>query len=264
MATPREQLAYALRQARIDAGYHTHGALARVLCVSRPVVTRAENASQSVPSEAILAAWANATGADLAMLTNYAERARSPRNWFARWSEDFEPRATLIRWFEPLLVPGLLQTESYARAVLSWKPDSAGTEANLKSRMERQSVLDRAELRVLLLGSVLTREVGNASVMAEQLDYLVTVGSRPSVMLQVVPDIPDIAGALEGGFAVATEGAADVAAYSASNIKGSVFTEPDLVARAVRVFDGLRMDALPWSQTRDLIQKAGEQWRTRS
>lgn len=260
MATPREQLAEVLRKSRIDAGYESHGALARKLNVSRPVVTKAENPAHPVPSDAILAAWAGATGAGLDVLTDLAQRARSgPPGWFARWA-DIEARASLIRWFEPLLVPGLIQTESYARAVLAWKPDSGSAEANLKTRLARQSVLDRAELRVVILGSVLNREVGDASVMCEQVEQLLIVGSRPSVMIQILPDTPAVAGALGGAFAIATEETADVAAYTDSIVKGGVYTDPDLIARAARVFDGLRADALPWTQTQDLLRKAGERW----
>jgi transcriptional regulator with XRE-family HTH domain len=260
MATPREQLAELLRQARLDAGFGSHGELARKLNVSRPVVTKAENPAHPVPSDALLAAWAGATGAGLDVLTDLAQRARSgPPGWFAKWA-DIEARASLIRWFEPLLVPGLLQTESYASAVLAWKPDSAAAEANLKNRLARQSVLDRAELRVVILESVLYREVGDAATMCEQVQHLLVVGNRPSVMLQVVADTPAVAGALGGAFAIAAEGPADVAAYAESNIQGAVYTDPDLIARAARVFDGLRADALPWTQTQDLFRKAGERW----
>jgi hypothetical protein len=224
------------------------------------VVTKAENPAHPVPSDAILAAWAGATGAGLDVLTDLAQRARTgPPGWFAKWA-DIEARASLIRWFEPLLVPGLIQTESYARAVLAWKPDSGSAEANLKTRLARQSVLDRAELRVVILGSVLNREVGDASVMCEQVEQLLIVGSRPSVMIQILPDTPAVAGALGGAFAIATEETADVAAYTDSIVKGGVYTDPDLIARAARVFDGLRADALPWTQTQDLLRKAGERW----
>ena len=224
------------------------------------MITKAENPAHPVPSDAMLAAWAGATGAGLDVLTDLAQRARSgPPGWFAKWA-DIEARASLIRWFEPLLVPGLLQVESYARAVLAWKPDSASAEANLKTRQARQTVLGLAELRVVILGSVLNREVGDASVMCEQIEHLLTVGSRPSVMIQIVPDVPGVAGALGGAFAIATEGTADVAAYTDSIVKGGVYTDPDLIARAVRVFDGLRADALPWTQTQDLLEKAGERW----
>ncbi len=83
--------------------------------------------------------------------------------------------------------------------------------ANLKVRLARQAVLDRAELRVVILESVLYREVGDAATMGDQLQHLLAVGSR-------------------------------------------------LLARATRVFDGLRADALPWTQTQDLLTKAGERW----
>jgi hypothetical protein len=260
MATPREQLAALLRQARLDAGFGSHGELARKLNVSRPVVTRAENPAHPVPSDAVLAAWAGVTGAGLDVITDLAQRARSgPPGWFAKWA-DIEARASVIRWFEPLLIPGLLQTESYAGAVLGWKPDSASVAVNLRNRLARQSALDRAELRVVILESVLYREVGDAETMCEQVQHLLAVGSRPSVILQVVADTSAVAGALGGAFAIAAEGTADVAAYAESNIQGAVYTDPDLIARAVRVFDCLRADALPWTQTQDVLRKAGERW----
>lgn len=260
MTTPREQLADILRKSRIGAGYASHGALARKLNVSRPVITKAENPGHPVPSDSMLAAWAGVTGAGLDVLADLALRARSgPPGWLAKWA-DIEARASLIRWFEPLLVPGLVQVESYARAVVAWKPESASADANLQTRLARQVVLGSAELRVVILGSVLSREVGDASVMCEQIEYLLAVGSRPSVMLQVMPDVPGVAGALGGAFAIATEGTTDVAAYTDSLVKGGVYTDPDVIARAVRVFDGLRADALPWAQTREFLEKAGERW----
>jgi hypothetical protein len=96
--------------------------------------------------------------------------------------------------------------------------------------------------------------------MAEQISHLLCVGSRPSVMLQVVPDTPAVAGALGGAFAISTEGTADVAAYTASIIQGGVYTDPDLISRALHVWDGLRTDALPWAQTKDFLEKSGERW----
>jgi hypothetical protein len=131
---------------------------------------------------------------------------------------------------------------------------------NLTNRLARQSVLDHAELRIMMLGSVLNREVGDASIMCEQVQHLLAVGSRPSVMLQIIPDTPAVAGALGGAFAIATEGTADVAVYNESIVQGAVYTDAELVARAARMFDALRTDALPWAQTQDLLEKAGERW----
>lgn len=263
MATPREQLATALRQARIDAGYPSQRDLAKGLAVSRPVISRAENAAEAVPSPCLVVRWAEVTGADVDTLNDYAKRARSPRSLFVKWAEDFEQRATLIRWFEPLLVPGLIQTENYARALVSWKPFSASdVDTTLRERLMRQAVLDRAELRVLLLGSVLHREVGDASVMAEQIEHLLSIGSRASVTIQVVPDTPEVAGALGGAFAIATQGTADIATLADSLVQSSVHTDSDLIERACLVFDGLRADALPWRQTREFLMEAGKRWKT--
>jgi hypothetical protein len=58
MPTPREQLAEILKQSRLEAGFESHGSLAKRLNVSGPVVSKAENPAQPCPSDAILAAWA--------------------------------------------------------------------------------------------------------------------------------------------------------------------------------------------------------------
>jgi transcriptional regulator with XRE-family HTH domain len=259
MATPREQLAELLKQSRIDAGFASQGALARRLNVSRPVVSRAESATYPPPTGAILAAWAGVTGAPLGELNKLAEKVRSG-GWFAGWAEDIEPHCSMIRWFQPMLVPGLTQTENYARAIVSWKPLAATAEANLRDRLARQSVLQRVELRVVILSSVLDREVGDSATMAEQIQHLLNVGSLPNVMLQVLPDTPAMAGGLGGAFAIATEGTTDTAAYTDSMIKGGVYTEPDVIARAVRLFDALRADAYSWSQTQEVLEERGNRW----
>src|SRR5580693_5055127 len=111
-----------LRQSRLDAGYESHGALAKRLNVSRPVITRAENAGHPVPSDAVLAAWAGVTGAALDMFTGLAQRAKSGTpDWFMPYRQA-EAEASILRCWSPVLVPGVLQTESYMRAVLSVEP----------------------------------------------------------------------------------------------------------------------------------------------
>jgi hypothetical protein len=213
-----------------------------------------------VPSDDVLADWAEVTGADIGIVKDLAHRASSrPAQWFVPW-EVIEARATVICWFAALLMPGLVQTEAYARAALGWKPDSATTEANLKNRLARQAALDRLELRVVILESVLYREVGDAATMAGQIEHLLELGARPNVTLQILPDTAEVAGALGGAFAIATEGATDIAAYSESQIQGTVHTDSGRIARAARMFDALRVEALPWTQTRERLTKAGQHW----
>jgi transcriptional regulator with XRE-family HTH domain len=93
--TPREQLAEMLKQARIGAGYGSHGALAKRLNVSRPVVTKAENPTHPPPSDAILAAWAGITGVALDVLTDLAQRAKSGTpEWFMSYRQASDSRSS--------------------------------------------------------------------------------------------------------------------------------------------------------------------------
>lgn len=183
--------------------------------------------------------------------------------WFADWVA-IEQRATVIRWYEPWLVPGLLQTSDYARAVLTWKPDSSNASANLAGRMERQIILDAdesPELRILLAESVLTTEVGDADTMARQCAHLAELAQRPDVTIQALPLVVARAyGGMAGGFAVATVDTTDVAVYIESSVRGFTVKDTMMITRAVRVFDALCSDALSWVATLDLIHKAVDRW----
>jgi transcriptional regulator with XRE-family HTH domain len=150
-----------LRLARIDAGYGSHGALARKLNVSRPVITKAENAAHPVPSDAILAAWAGVTGAPLDTLIELAHRAKSGTpDWFMSYRQA-EAQAQTLRCWAPLVIPGLLQVESYARAVLRVENYAPARLAELvTARLERQSVIGRAYLTAIIDQQVLNQGSG--------------------------------------------------------------------------------------------------------
>jgi transcriptional regulator with XRE-family HTH domain len=105
-----------------------------------------------------------------------------------------EEAATGLAWYEPELVPGLLQTESYARAIITAdNPDVPEEEISrrVQLRIERQALIRRdtapLELRVALNESVLRRPVGSREVMADQLDALAQAAELPNVTLRVVP-----------------------------------------------------------------------------
>ena len=153
--TPREQLAGILKRSRLEAGLESHGALAKRLSVSRPVVSKAENPAQPVPSDALLAAWAGATGVGLDQLADLAQRCKSGTpDWFMPYLTA-ESEADTLRCWSPLLLPGLLQAEPYARAVLSVEPYTPDRLAELvAARLERQHVLGRAYLTAIIRLSV--------------------------------------------------------------------------------------------------------------
>ncbi len=137
--------------------------------------------------------------------------------WFRDWVE-IEREAVSLRWFEPLLIPGLLQTEEYARAVLAAAhPASPQDEVErlVSARMDRQAILDQAGpplLWVILDEGVLTRPVGGPAVMRDQIERLIKAARQPRIVLQVVPLGAGAHAGLAGRFAIASfDGPADVA-----------------------------------------------------
>jgi hypothetical protein len=258
MATPREQLANMLRQSRIDAGYDSHGALARKLNVSRPVVSKAENAAHPAPSDAILAAWAGATGAALDTLTDLAQRARSGTpDWFMPYRQA-ESQASILRCWSPVLVPGVLQCESYMRAVLSVEDYSAAQLDELVSaRLERQVVIGRAYLTAIIDQHVLHRLIGSAAVMAEQCAHLGSVAERPRIALHVIPEGTNVG--LWGALYLATRDNTVTVCLPA--LEDVTSTAGDLVAKATWAFERILGAAMPRAESLDLIRTAEERWK---
>jgi hypothetical protein len=115
-----------------------------------------------------------------------------------RWFEVYvglEAAAAKISWYEPELVPGLLQTEAYARALIPTAglvEDETEIERRVTLRMERQKILTRKspsplELDVVVSEALLYRIVGDRAIMAAQLRHLVTISEKvPTVRLRLV------------------------------------------------------------------------------
>jgi Domain of unknown function (DUF5753)/Helix-turn-helix domain len=131
-----------------------------------------------------------------------ARQANTPGWWhrygdvLPSWFQSYlglEASAALIRTYEVQFVPGLLQTEDYARAVVLLGHGRARTEEidrRVALRMQRQEILDRADaaqLWAVVDEAVLRRPIGNPKVMRAQVEALLEATSRPNVRLQVIP-----------------------------------------------------------------------------
>ncbi|MCX4097497.1 helix-turn-helix domain-containing protein [Nocardia sp. alder85J] len=109
------------------------------------------------------------------------------------WFENYlglEGAAKSIRTFEAQLVPGLLQTEDYARAVVSLAHNGLETARRVELRRERQKILEQQTgptLWAILDESVLRRTVGGNEVMRAQIQHLIRMAEHPSVSIQVLP-----------------------------------------------------------------------------
>jgi DNA-binding XRE family transcriptional regulator len=186
-------------------------------------------------------------------------------SWFAEWIVA-ERRATSLCWWEPLLVPGLLQTADYARAILAAGPDTTEDELEglVSARIERQAIFDRPKppkLWVVLDEAVLHRLIGSRKIMYDQLLHLADTSCRPSITVQVVPAGVGAHAGLLGGFAIASVDGAPSSVYMESPDQGQTTEKPSVVGKLSLTFDTLRAEALPRGASRDLIGKiAEERW----
>src|SRR5215472_11704160 len=192
-------------------------------------------------------------------LRSRAARANSPGWWHEypdivpAWFEPYvglEEAASEIRAYEIQFVPGLLQTEDYARAVTTLRysnPKEINSRVSL--RMTRQAILDRPDspsLRVVLDEALLRRPVGGPSVMRAQLKHLIQMSQRPNMTIQVIPFKVGGHAAAGGPFSLlrfAEDDLPDVVYMEQLN-SAQHLTKPDVVDRYLAVFQRLRTDAL--------------------
>jgi transcriptional regulator with XRE-family HTH domain len=256
------------RRARVAAGFSSQDALAARLGFDRTVVAKAET-GQRPPTVDVLAAWCQACHLDdelFGRLAALARRADGPvPSWFEGWLEA-EGRAHTLRVWSPVLLPGLLQTAEYARALfLAVGLDEEAAGEQVAVRLGRQEILDRPDppqVVVVLYEAVLHHLVGSPQVMHDALVHVAELSQRPNVSIQVIPVDTGANAGLCGSFSLASDdGAPEVLLMETVE---DVTTETrSLVRRAANIFVRVQADALPRAASRALILEAAEQWKTR-
>jgi len=209
------------------------------------------------------------TGVEREALIALAQQSRT-RGWWHAYSDvlpgryvGLEAAASSIRNYEPTMVPGLLQTEAYARAVVgaAMVEDPEEVARRVAARMARQAVLtDPNPLRfwAIIDEAVLYRTVGGPEVMRKQLDHLVhMVTTRPNVTLQVLPFTAGAYLSMGNPLVILSfPDPADSDVVFLENIAGELYLEdPESVTRYSVVFDHLRAAALSPEETVALIKK---------
>jgi transcriptional regulator with XRE-family HTH domain len=194
------------------------------------------------------------------ILSEHLKRRAYP-GWFADWP-DKEAQARRLRSFEPLVVPGLLQTEAYARAILSTRVGVTAEDLDeaVAARMDRQRILHREqppELWVILDEAVLRRPVGGPGVMREQLFYLTKAARRPYIVTQVIPFTAGAHEGMRGGaFVLAEFAGASAVAYQDAASSGQIIEDAAAVSALAVTWDTLRLDALSRAASISLIEEA--------
>lgn len=136
-------------------------------------------------------------------LVDIARKARERSPWWAKYKPyassellsycAYESSAKIVRNFEPLLVPGLLQTEDYARTILRTlrgSKDPQRINHLVELRLQRQDILsmqDGRKLHFIMDEAVIRRAVGGPTAMRRQLTYLRDLASRPGISIRVIP-----------------------------------------------------------------------------
>ena len=184
--------------------------------------------------------------------------------WFQDWAIK-EAEAATLRWFEPLVVPGLLQTEDYARAIFQtrFKITADEIEERVAARMRRQQVLTRndpAALWVILDEWVLRRPVGGRHVMQEQANRLIEAARQPHIVIEVIPASVGAHEGLEGAFAIAEFEDSPSVGYQEGAAGGQPVEEPKDVAALDLTWDTLRGETLPRAASLALLEEAAKSW----
>lgn len=265
--SPVERFGRELATYRKDMGLSQRRLAERITC-SPSLVGHVEAGSRNPQldfAEACDRIFDHPDGDHFVRLYRRIHQAPSGPGWFLRWLEEIEPSATVLRVWAPLLVPGLLQTENYARAVFlgHFSTPEAEAEEQVESRMQRQQILDRdkpPELRVLLDEWVLKRPVGGREVMYEQCLRLAAVARHRHVTVQVVPYDTACTDGLSSAFVIAELAEAPTTVSVDSAGKGEVSAENDLVGLISDRYDRLRTEALRPGESLERIEEAAERW----
>ncbi|MBW1601361.1 helix-turn-helix domain-containing protein [Streptomyces sp. JJ66] len=157
-------------------------------------------------------------------------------------------------------IPGLLQTEGYARAVLSSSPnhsDPDWLEEQLALRLSRQELLQRDQppsLRVILDESTLRRPTADAKVWHAQLEHLLVSAEHPSVVIQVLPFTAGVHDLMGGSLSLLWQADGTGVAYLEGNKSGHLVEDAEEVSQYRLSYDRLRDAALSPSASLDYIR----------
>jgi hypothetical protein len=174
---------------------------------------------------------------------------------------DLEATAIRIHEWEMRVVPGLLQTEDYARAVISaGKPrdTSAVIDRAVSARLKRQAILQRENPPMLwhvLHEGVLRHVVGSPPIIREQLDKLAELGSEPGVVIQILPFTASDHPGTDGQILVYDFDGASSVAYTECNGGGRIVESADEVGDLTMIVNMTRAAASPRRESARLIQQ---------
>jgi transcriptional regulator with XRE-family HTH domain len=277
----RRELGARLRALRLEQGLTVDQVAEQLLC-SPSKVSRMETGQRGATQRDVRDLCRIYGLTDDAQVTHLMELARGGKqqgwwqshelDYFATYV-DFEQVAATLSWYQSSIVPGLLQTVDYAKAMYegSLPSEFAPERADelIEVRLRRQQVLTtrepRLQLRAVCDEAVLHRVVGGPAVMESQLRHMIEAANLPNVTLQVIPYSVGAHPAMENNFDILEFGDMASPVVYVEGLMGWLYIERDHdVARYQQVFDHLRNIALDPQETIELITEIGVQYNNAS
>ncbi|MPZ66685.1 MAG: helix-turn-helix domain-containing protein [Pseudonocardiaceae bacterium] len=213
------------------------------------------------------------TGAERDRLLALCQEQHTP-GWFQQHGSrlpqqvrtliDHENKATVISGFQTTLVPGLLQTGEYARAMISRSANTPAEEVEdrVAARLARHSVFSRehpARFSFYLHEAVLRLPIGGPAVMSDQLHHLLRMSVRPHVTLRVLPAALGAHAGLAGPFTLMQFAEFRPVAYLDSETSSLFLEKPEETSAYRRILGALAETALSEGQSRELIATVATQ-----
>jgi transcriptional regulator with XRE-family HTH domain len=282
-AVQGRRLRVALRDAR-QAKRLTQKEVARTLEWSPSKLLRIENGAVSVTTTD-LKALLNVYGiTEQQRVDELVEMARiAKRQPWATYRDvltpefmvylSYESSAAVLRQFEPLLIPGLIQTEEYARATIRILSASGVSdevvERRVQARLERQDLLAREDAPQMLFimdEAAIRRQVGRGTIMIRQLEHLKDMAKHPKVNIQILPFGVGEHPGMKGPFIVLEfPGPEDDNLLYLENSRGDLVSrdDPEDTASYVDTFIALEDLATPKGRLDDVIDRVIAQMKER-
>lgn len=200
----RRRLRAELRRARLEASL-TQDQVASAMDWSLSKLIRIENGTVNISTNDLKAILAHYRITDEERTAEFLALSRGARerSWWSGYRDvasprllqmiEYEAASIITRNFQPLLVPGLLQTEAYARNVyqrLNPQESASRLESLVEIRMRRQELLSRSDAPLLFFiidQAVVQRVVGGNTAMRHQLSQMIELAAMPNLTIEVVP-----------------------------------------------------------------------------
>ncbi|MEU1076996.1 MULTISPECIES: helix-turn-helix transcriptional regulator [unclassified Streptomyces] len=187
---------------------------------------------------------------------------------FPARSQEFmqvEAEAIAVHWYEPLLIPGLLQTEEYARTLISesYPPlDDETVEERVNARLRRQETLRTRKSTVfnfVVYEAALRTLVGGRVVMKRQLEHVLEMGELRNVSVQVLPmgRCPGVA--LNGPLILLESPDHEQHAFAEGQKTSALYADPATVSELTQTHGMIRLHALSVEESAEFISKLAEE-----